>query len=74
MMSNKNRLARLFSYDLRSYSFFEKRFKFGYKFMQMSNSGDDKVYDIYWRDPLPSGSSVCYPVNGRTRCFSEVIR
>ena len=35
VMSKDLRLVRLFSYDRRSYSMFEKRFRPGYKFMQV---------------------------------------
>ena len=36
VMSKDLRLVRLFSYDQRSYSMFEKRFRLGYKFMQVT--------------------------------------
>ena len=36
VMSKDLRLVRLFSYDRRSYSMFEKRFRPGYKFMQVT--------------------------------------
>lgn len=36
VMSKDLRLVRLFSYDRRSYSMFERRFRPGYKFMQVT--------------------------------------
>lgn len=36
VMSKDLRLVCLFSYDQRSYSMFKKRFRTGYKFMQVS--------------------------------------
>lgn len=50
VMSKDYRLVRLFSYDSRSYSLFEKRFKAGYKFMKVSYRGDETIYSINWQD------------------------
>lgn len=50
VMSKDMRKVRLFSYDHRSYSLFEKRFTAGYKFMQVVHEGDELIYSIDWRD------------------------
>lgn len=50
VMSKDMRKVRLFSYDHRSYSLFEKRFTAGYKFMQVLHEGGELVYSIDWRD------------------------
>lgn len=52
VMSKDLRLVRLFSYDQRSCSMFEKRFRAGYKFMQVTYSGDETLYSIRWEDVL----------------------
>ena len=39
VMSKGLRLVRLFSYDRRSYSMFERRFRPGYQFMQVTYNG-----------------------------------
>ena len=44
VMSKDRRKVRLFAYDCRSFSLYEKRFASGYKFMQVS------VYSIQWKD------------------------
>lgn len=46
VLSKNFRLVRLFSYDHRSYSLFEKRFRPGYQFMQVVYDGDDTIYSI----------------------------
>lgn len=48
VMSKDLSLVRLFSYDRRSYSMFEKRFRSGYKFLHVTYSGDEKIYSINW--------------------------
>ena len=45
VMSKDLRLVRLFSYDRRSYSMFEKRFRPGYKFMQVTYNGIGQPID-----------------------------
>ena len=50
VMSKDLRKVRLFSYDHRSYSLFEKRFTTGYKFMQVKYDGDEAIYSINWKD------------------------
>ena len=52
VMSKDLRLVRLFSYDRRSYSMFEKRFRPGYKFMQVTYNGGESVYSIHWQDVI----------------------
>ena len=52
VMSKDLRLVRLFSYDQRSSSMFEKRFRIGYKFMQVSYNGHQKIYSINWKDVI----------------------
>ena len=50
VMSKDRRIVRMFTYDNRSYSLFEKKFISGYQFMKMSIAGGEKVYRIDWRD------------------------
>lgn len=50
MMSKDRRLVRLYSYDQRSCSLYEKRFKAGYQFMKVSYKDDLPVYSISWED------------------------
>ncbi len=41
---------RMFSFDNRSYSLFEKKFVAGYQFMKVERNGADTVYRIAWKD------------------------
>lgn len=50
VMSKDRRIVRLFSYDNRSYSLFEKKFIPGYQFMRVIRKGDETIYRIDWRD------------------------
>lgn len=50
VMSRDRRKVRLFSYDRRSFSLYEKRFSSGYKFMQVCRQGEEAVYSIQWKD------------------------
>ena len=50
VMSKDRRIVRMFTYDNRSYSLFEKKFVAGYQFMKVEREGKDKVYRIDWRD------------------------
>lgn len=50
VQSKDRRKVRLFSYDSRSFSLYEKRFSPGYKFMQVSKQGGESVYIIQWKD------------------------
>ena len=52
VMSKDLRLVRLFSYDRRSYSMFERRFRPGYKFMQVTYNGNESIYSINWQDVI----------------------
>lgn len=52
VMSKDRRKVRLFTYDRRSFSLYEKRFATGYKFMQVCRQGEETVYSIQWRDML----------------------
>lgn len=42
--------VRLFTYDRRSFSLYEKRFTSGYKFMSIRHEGDGDIYSIQWKD------------------------
>ena len=50
MMSRDRRIVRLFAYDNRSYSLFEKKFVSGYQFMKVEREGGELVYRIDWKD------------------------
>lgn len=50
VMSRDRRKVRLFAYDRRSFSLYEKRFSSGYKFMQVCRQGEETVYNIQWKD------------------------
>lgn len=50
VMSRNRRIIRLFTYDNRSYSLFEKRFVSGYQFMRVERDGGENIYRIDWRD------------------------
>ena len=39
-MSRNRRIVRMFSFDNRSYSLFEKKFVAGYQFMKVERNGD----------------------------------
>ena len=49
-MSRNRRIVRLFAYDNRSYSLFEKKFVSGYQFMKVEREGNERVYRIDWKD------------------------
>ena len=44
VMSRDRRIVRLFAYDNRSYSLFEKKFVSGHQFMKVEREGNDCVY------------------------------
>ena len=46
VMSRNRRIVRLFAYDNRSYSLFEKKFVSGYQFMKVERDGNARVYRI----------------------------
>ena len=50
VMSRDRHIVRLFTYDNRSYSLFEKKFVSGYKFMKVEREGGELVYRIDWKD------------------------
>ena len=50
VMSRDRRIVRLFTYDNRSYSLFEKKFVSGYQFMKVEREGGELVYRIDWKD------------------------
>ena len=52
ILSKDHRKVRLFRYDDRSCSLYEKRFSPGYKFMKVSYEGDKAIYSIQWKDVL----------------------
>lgn len=49
VMSRDRRIVRLFAYDNRSYSLFEKKFVVGHLFMRVEREGNENVYRIDWR-------------------------
>ena len=50
IMSRNRRIVRMFTYDNRSYSLFEKRFVSGHQFMKVDCEGNELVYRIDWED------------------------
>ena len=50
VMSKNRRIVRMFAYDYRSYSLFEKKFVSSYQFMKVERNGGETVYRIDWRD------------------------
>lgn len=50
VMSRDRRIVRLFSFDQRSLSLFEKKFVAGHQFMKVEYSGGDEVFRIDWKD------------------------
>ena len=50
VMSRDRRIVRLFAFDNRSYSLFEKKFVAGHQFMKGEREGNDCVYIISWKD------------------------
>ena len=50
IMSCNRRIVRMFTYDNRSYSLFEKRFVSGHQFMKVDCEGNELVYRIDWED------------------------
>lgn len=49
-MSKNRRIVRMFSFDKRSYSLFEKKFVPGYQFMKVVKEGNEVTYRINWKD------------------------
>ena len=50
VMLRDRRIVRLFTYDNRSYSLFEKKFVAGQQFMKVEREGNERVYRIDWKD------------------------
>ncbi len=50
VMSKDQRKIRLFNYDHRSYSLYERRFNADYRFMKVEYDGGEPIYSINWRD------------------------
>ncbi len=50
VMSKNRRIIRMFTYDNRSYSLFEKKFIAGHQFMRVEWKGCEKIYRIDWKD------------------------
>lgn len=50
VMSRDRRIVRLFTYDNRSYTLFEKKFVACHQFMKVYHNGDERVYRIDWKD------------------------
>ncbi|WP_455585744.1 IS66 family insertion sequence element accessory protein TnpB [Bacteroides sp.] len=50
VMSKDFRKIHLFSYERRSYSLYEKKFKSDYRFMKIVHAGDRMLYSISWKD------------------------
>lgn len=50
IMSKDRRKVRIFNYDRRSASLFEKRFSANYKFMKVEKEGGEIFYSIAWKD------------------------
>lgn len=49
VMSKSRRIVRMFAYDNRSYSLFEKKFVAGHQFMKVERIRDEVVYKINWQ-------------------------
>lgn len=49
-MYRNRRVVRMFSFDNRSYSLFEKKFVPGCQFMKIVKVGDEVTYRIDWKD------------------------
>lgn len=52
LMSRNRRIVRMFSFDKRSYSLFEKKFAPGYQFMKVVKAGNETTYRIDWKDVI----------------------
>lgn len=50
VMSKDRRKVRLFNYDRRSATLFEKRFSANYRFMKVVHEGDETFYTVEWKD------------------------
>ena len=50
LMSKNRRIVRMFSFDNRSYSLYEKKFVAGYQFMKVERKDSETIYRIDWKD------------------------
>ena len=50
VMSKDQRKVRLFNYDRRSYTLYEKRFSADYRFMKVVYEGGSPIFTIDWKD------------------------
>lgn len=50
IMSKDRRKVRMFNYDKRSATLFERRFSAGYKFMKVEKEGGETFFSINWKD------------------------
>ena len=69
VMSRNRRIVRMFSFDNRSYSLFEKKFVAGYQFMKVERNGADTVYRIDFTPNAP-GDSVSRCVFVKSPAFA----
>ena len=76
VMSRNRRIVRMFSFDNRSYSLFEKKFVAGYQFMKVERNGADIVYRIDWKDvvlilesPVVKILKIRYLIYSSSCCF-----
>ncbi len=52
VLSKDQRKVRLFNYDRRSYTLYEKRFTSGYRFMKIEYQDGSPIYSIDWKDVI----------------------
>ncbi len=52
VMSKDQRKVRLFNYDRRSYTLYEKRFTSAYRFMKVEYKDGSPIYSIDWQDVI----------------------
>ncbi len=50
IMSKDRKKVRLFNFDRRSATLFERRFSAGYKFMKIEKEGRESFFSIDWKD------------------------
>lgn len=50
LMSKNRRIVRMFCFNNRSYSLFERKFVPGYQFMKIVKKGNETTYRIDWKD------------------------
>ena len=67
VMSKGLRLVRLFSYDRRSYSMFERRFRPGYQFMQVTYNGAEVFCRIMSADNRVCAERFIRPLVGERK-------